>query len=107
MQLPIRVDIATGERLPPSGIDPYSLPWAQGAAATVHRRTREKYASQISDLREKLDLLASKRGKADGPMFRGEIVPTYGPRLRPWYYHKFDQSPPSATGRPATEDERE
>lgn len=81
--LPIRVDVATGARLEPSGLDPYALPWVQGAAATVPLRTRIKYAAQITDLREKLDVLRS-RGTKDTD------APEFGPRLRTREFQLLD-----------------
>lgn len=89
---PVRVDIATGQLLEPTGLDPYSLPWVQGAASTVPMRKKIQYREQLADLREKLAVLRSKRAKDTD-------VPAYGPRLRPRAYRSLDQEPPSADGR--------
>ena len=43
---PIRIS-ETGERLAPSGIDPYTLPWVAGASATVPYATRLKYGHAL------------------------------------------------------------
>jgi hypothetical protein len=88
--LPLRIG-ENGERLEPSGIDPYTLPWVQGASSTVHLKTRMKHASQVTDLREKLDVLRSKRTTDTN-------VPTYGPRLRPGLYKTLDGRPFPADG---------
>lgn len=84
--LPIRVDVATGERLPAPETDPYSLPWVQGAAATVPLSIRRKYAHRIADLRDSLRALKSRGTKDDD-------APAYGPRLRPADFRAIDQTP--------------
>lgn len=68
IMLPVRVDIRTGARLAPTGINPYAdTVWCTGAADTLPKETREKYKNKISDLKEKMDVLASKRKeKQDG-----------------------------------------
>jgi len=91
--LPLRVDIASGQALEPTGLDPYSLRWVQGAASTVPVRTRRRYAEQIADLREKLDLLRSKRAKDTD-------VPIFGPRLRPAGFSAMQNRPLPADGNP-------
>lgn len=48
---PIRVG-EDGARLAPTGLDPYSLPWVEGAADTLPKVTREKYKKQIDQLRK-------------------------------------------------------
>lgn len=78
-----------GARLAPSGLDPYALPWVQGASSTVHLSTRRKYAAQLTDLYEKLALLRSKRK----PKIEQEYVPTYGPRRRPAEFRAMDGRP--------------
>lgn len=89
--LPVRIDIATGHKLPPTDLDPYSLPWVQGAASTVSRAVRAKYASQVTDLKEKLELLARKRR----PLSDYEDA-IYGPRRRsPGYASLADRPLPS------------
>ena len=85
--LPLRIDIATGERLAPTGQDPYELPWVQGAASSVPRQTRIRYAHQLADLREKLDVLRSKRAKKD------DGLPLWGPRLRPSLFRTMHGRP--------------
>lgn len=82
--LPLRVDIASGERLEPTGLDPYSLPWVQGAASTVPLRVKRHYSAQIADLREKLSVLRSKRAQDND-------IPAYGPRRRPHGFTTLDQ----------------
>lgn len=64
LTLPIRIG-ENGERRPPSGTDPYTLPWVPGAAATVHRATLAKYPEGVRDLREKLAVLRSKRARKE------------------------------------------
>lgn len=89
--LPLRIDVASGERLEPTGIDPHSLPWVQGAASTVTLQTKRKYSAQIADLREKLSVLRSKRAKDTD-------VPAWGPRLRPPIFRSYDQRPMPGDG---------
>ena len=93
MEFPIRVG-EDGARMTPTGVDPYSLPWVQGAAETVPLKTRRKYASQTNDLREKLSTLKAKRPAKT----MDEIVPAWGPRIHPRAYKVMDQNPPPADG---------
>lgn len=93
-RLPVRVDVATGERLEPTGIDPYSLLWVQGAASTVPTRVKRFYTEQLADLREKLAVLRSKRAAIDTD------IPAFGPRRRPAKFRMYDQQPPGADGDP-------
>lgn len=86
---PIRVDVATGERQDPTGLDPRSLPWVQGAAQTLDGRTRRAYKEQHADLTEKLAALKSKRPAK----IEAETVPTYGPRKRSPGYHSLHGRP--------------
>jgi hypothetical protein len=53
LALPVRVDIRTGARLEPTGLDPYKLPWVEGAADTLPKATRDKHKKQINDLRKR------------------------------------------------------
>lgn len=84
--LPLHIDIANGGSLEPTGLDPYALPWAQGAASTVHLSIRTKYRSQVTDLREKLAHLRSKRVKDTD-------FPAWGPRRRSRVFSALDQRP--------------
>lgn len=86
LSLPLRIDIDSGEQLEPTGIDPYSLPWVQGAASTVPLQTRRKYSAQLADLREKLAVLRSKRTKDSD-------IPVWGPRLRDGIFRALGQRP--------------
>lgn len=58
LSLPVRIDVRTGARLEPTGIDPYTLPWVEGAADTLPQVTRDKYPKQVSELRR---LTAARR----------------------------------------------
>lgn len=60
--LPRRVRVSDGAILSPSGTDPYTLPWVEGAADTLHPRTLTKYKKQHNDIKTKL-AQASKRRK--------------------------------------------
>lgn len=90
--LPLRVDIVSGERLEPTGIDPYSLPWVQGAASTIPLCVRRRYPEQIADLREKLSVLRSKRAKDTD-------IPAYGPRRRERLFYTLPEDGGLAGGR--------
>jgi len=59
--LPRRVRISDGAILPPSGINPYTLPFVEGSFDGRSEAFREKHAKQITDLREKQKVLARKR----------------------------------------------
>lgn len=50
-EFPLRVG-SDGSKLPPLGIDPYTLPWVEGAADTVPKVTRDKYVKQVNALRK-------------------------------------------------------
>lgn len=91
LDLPIRIG-ENGERLPPSGIDPYTLPWVPGAAATVHRQTLAKYPNGVSDLREKLSVLRSKRSRKENVEPVDWSPMTFARRK------SFENHPPSADG---------
>lgn len=93
MDFPIRVG-EDGARLQPTGIDPYSLPWVQGAAETVPLRTRNRYATQLADLREKLSVLKAKRPAKTMDV----IVPAWGPRRQPPSYRALHGRPFPADG---------
>lgn len=84
-------------------IDPYTLPWVQGAAATLPIQTRRKYAAQFTDLVEKLAVLRSKRPKDyEKRLFEArarENESLYGPRPRNWAFQSMEQSPPPDEGR--------
>lgn len=68
MLLPIRVS-ETGERLPPTGIDPYTLPWVRGAAGSVPGIIRRRYRNPSDDW------------------------PLYGPKRRPTEFVALRQKP--------------
>lgn len=86
---PLRVDIASGEKLDPTGLDPYALPWVQGAAQTVPTRTKRKYPEAQADLREKLAVLKAKR-----PLKVEEAdEPFWGPRRRPAGFKALQDNP--------------
>ena len=90
VRLPLRVDIRSGERLTPTGTDPRALPWVQGAAETQTRRTRQEYAAQLADLRERLSVLRSRRVQREAAhLTPAEIAPAYGPRRRPWVFKQL------------------
>lgn len=93
MTLPTRI-AEDGTRLPPSGIDPYSLPWVQGAAATVPGRVRRAHSERQADLREKLSVLKAKRPAR----LEGDVTPAWGPRRRPRELRVLDQTPLPADG---------
>ncbi|MCZ2111326.1 MAG: hypothetical protein LC118_17445 [Dehalococcoidia bacterium] len=100
MDLPIHIG-EDGARLQPTGKNPYELPWVQGAAETVPLRTRRQYATQLADLREKLEVLKTKRpaqtmraATPDG------VDPAWGPRRRPAALRVQDQQPLPADGQP-------
>jgi hypothetical protein len=61
IELPIRVEVKTGNRLTPRGNDYEGSVWCDGAADTLLPSTRRKHAEKITDLREKKAVLASKR----------------------------------------------
>jgi hypothetical protein len=86
---PLRVDIATGEKLDPTGLDPRSLRWVQGAALTVPGRVRREYAEQQADLVEKLAVLRAKRPAK----LEGDVEPAYGPRRRPLGFRRLQGRP--------------
>lgn len=88
----IRVDIKTGDQLPATDIDPYTLPWVQGAASTLPRQTRLKYPNGQTDLAEKLALLKSKRPARDFD------DPVWGPEPRSQLFRSLHGMPPSADG---------
>jgi hypothetical protein len=104
LDLPIRVRISDGKRLPPSGIDPYSLPWVQGAASTLPRQTRAKYPGGFTDIREKLAVLSAKRPVDEGRRPRSPLTdhddPDYGPRLRPLDFTVMQNNPLPSSGNP-------
>lgn len=91
MLTPVRIDVETGESLPLTDTDPYTLPWVQGAASTLPRQTRAKYPSGSTDLQEKLSLLKSRRPVKD------DFEPLYGPQPRPWTFRAMDQEPGTHT----------
>lgn len=88
MDFPIRIG-EDGARLQPTGKDPYALPWVQGAAETVTLRTRRKYAAQITNLREKLEVLKAKRPARTMDV----IAPAWGPRKRPAAFRTMHNRP--------------
>lgn len=89
--LPRRVSVASGDILEPTGLDPYALPWVQGAAQTVPTRTKRKYPEAQTDLREKLAVLKAKR-----PLKVEEAdEPFWGPRRRPSGYRALQNRPTS------------
>jgi hypothetical protein len=90
----VRIDVRTGEGLPLTGTDPYSLPWVQGAASTVRREIRERYSNQLADLREKLDVLRAKRRAK-----RDNFAPLYGPRPRSEWFKMMQNDAPPVEGR--------
>lgn len=90
--LPLRIDVASGERLEPTGLDPYSLPWVQGAASTVPLRVKRLYAERLADLRERLSVLRSKRTKDT------DDFPAWGPRRRDQRFVALDQVPLPSDG---------
>ena len=61
---PIRVaedgTVTHPDKLP---FDQYKLPWVTGAEDTLPERTRRRYPEGREDLREKLKVLRSKRGR--------------------------------------------
>lgn len=60
--LPVRVDIRTGAHLPTREDDPREAGvWCIGAADTLDPETRDRYKHKITDLKEKLDVLKSRR----------------------------------------------
>src|SRR5262249_28308711 len=110
--LPVRVS-ETGELLTPSGIDPYTLPWVEGASNTVHGATRRAYPAQLRDLVEKRAVLRAKRPedfedraefvrhmqRIERDVLARETVPTYGPRRRPRDFALMQDNPPGEDGR--------
>lgn len=64
---PIRVNVKTGERLAPSGIDPYEdTVWCRGSYDGRSDAFKEKYAHKISDLKGRLKALHDAREDVDG-----------------------------------------
>lgn len=103
LTFPIRVDIATGARLEPTGLDPHALPWVQGAAQTVPGRTVRKYAEQQADLIEKLAVLKAKRPAK----LEAERDPHWGPRRRTPGYRSLHGRPLPDSRTDIGRDERE
>ncbi len=107
-ELPLRIDIATGEKLEPTGLNPYALPWVSGAAATLPRQTRTKYAAQLTDLIERLTVLRSRRpedfeerltefyrhqDRVRTKIQQHEARTLYGPEPRSATFRALDQRP--------------
>jgi hypothetical protein len=84
---PIRVDIATGEILPPTGLDPYALPWVEGASQTVPGFVRREYPQPRLPRRRK-----------DRP--NPEEWADYGPRRRSREFKALHGQPLPADGQP-------
>lgn len=50
---PVHVDVRTGKRRPPSGIDPYEdTVWCEGSFSDRSEAFRKKYDHKITELRD-------------------------------------------------------